>query len=232
MSTFVLVHGGWHGAWCWQRVARQLRGAGHEVHTPDLSGLGDNQHRNAAEINLSTHIADVVNLLRSHDLSGVVLAGHSYGGNVITGVADAEPGRIGRVVYLDGHVPADGQSCWDLAPEFRDYFIEGASQGGGIWVPPIPAAMFNVNEADQKMVDELCRPMSIATLLERIRLTGAGADVPKTFVWTSGWEPNPFLQYRDRYADDPLWTIVEAPTGHDLMLDDPDLTSRLLLAAR
>jgi pimeloyl-ACP methyl ester carboxylesterase len=229
MATFVLVHGGWHGAWCWQRVATRLRAVGHDVYIPTLSGHGDNAHRRAADINLSTHITDVVSLLRNEDLGDTVLVGHSYGGNVITGAADAEPSRVTRLVYLDGHVPEDGQSCWDLAPEFRDFFIEGAAESGGIWVPPVPAAMFNVNPADAEMVDRMCVPMSLPTLLERIKLTGAGRDIPKTFVWTSGWNPNPFIQFRDKYADDPLWTIAECPTGHDLMLDDPDLTTRLLL---
>jgi pimeloyl-ACP methyl ester carboxylesterase len=115
MAAFVLVHGGWHGSWCWGRVARRLTAAGHAVHAPTLSGHGDNAHRRAADVNLSTHITDVVNVLRDEDLSDVTLVGHSYGGNVITGAADAEAGRIARMIYLDGHVPEDGQSCWDLA---------------------------------------------------------------------------------------------------------------------
>jgi pimeloyl-ACP methyl ester carboxylesterase len=228
MATFVLVHGGWHGAWSWRRVERLLRDAGHDVYTPTLSGHGDSANRRSADVNLSTHITDVVNVLRNEDLDAVTLVAHSYGGNVITGVADAEAGRIARMIYLDGHVPEDGQSCWDLAPAFRDFFIEGASANGGIWVPPVPAAMFNVNEADRDMVDRLCTPMSLATLLERITLTGAATGIPRTFVWTSGWEPNPFLQFRDKYASDPNWTIIEAPTGHDVMLDDPELTASIL----
>lgn len=232
MTTFVLVHGGWHGTWCWKRVATRLRAKGHEVYTPTLSGHGDAAHQRSASVNLSTHIADVINALTNEDLDGVVLVGHSYGGNVITGVADAEPERITRVVYLDGHVPENGQSCWDLAPEFREFFVEGASNHDGVWVPPVPAAMFNVNEADREMVDRLCSPMSLAALMERITLTGAGQSIPRTFVWASGWEPNPFLQFRDKYRDAPGWTMLEASTGHDVMLDDPNLVTRILLEKR
>jgi pimeloyl-ACP methyl ester carboxylesterase len=228
VATFVLVHGGWHGAWCWRRVARALQAEGHEVFTPDLAGHGVNAHLRSAELNLSTHVREVVALLENEDLGDVVLVGHSYGGNVVTGVLDAVPARIAQLVYLDGHVPEDGQSCWDLAPEFREAFIEGAAAGGGVWVPPVPAVAFNVNEADREMVDRLCTPMSLAMLLERLPLTGAGGDVPRTFVWTSGWTPNPFLQFRDKYDGQPGWTVIEASTGHDVMLDDPELVVKIL----
>ena len=101
MSTFVLVHGAWHGGWCWQRVRRALQESGHEVFTPTLTGVADRSHLSAPSVNLETHIADVVNLIRFEGLNDLVLCGHSYGGCVITGVADRVPERLRAIVYLD-----------------------------------------------------------------------------------------------------------------------------------
>jgi pimeloyl-ACP methyl ester carboxylesterase len=113
MATFVLVHGAWHGGWCYQAVARKLRAAGHEVHTPTLTGLGERRHLIGPGVDLDTHIQDVLNVVRYEDLTGFVLCGHSYGGMVVSGVADAIPGQISALVYLDAYVPKDGESIWD-----------------------------------------------------------------------------------------------------------------------
>ena len=98
MSTYVLVHGAWHGAWCWKRVRKALQAAGHDVFTPTLTGVGERSHLNSAQVNLGTHIADVVNLIRWEELTDVVLCGHSYGGCVVSGVADRLPDRIRALV--------------------------------------------------------------------------------------------------------------------------------------
>jgi pimeloyl-ACP methyl ester carboxylesterase len=113
-STFVLVHGAWHGGWCYGRVAERLRAAGHRVLTPTLTGLGERSHLCSRSVNLTTHIADVVNLIKWEQLQRVTLVGHSYGGVVVTGVADTIPERISSLVYLDAFVPKDGQCMLDL----------------------------------------------------------------------------------------------------------------------
>src|SRR5258705_1716413 len=119
-STYVLVHGAWHGGWCWKRVAPALRAAGHEVYTPTLTGLGERAHLANPAIDLATHISDVVNLLEAEELNEVVLLGHSYGGMVVTGVADRAPARLRRVIYLDAFLPEDGKSLLDyLHPDRR-----------------------------------------------------------------------------------------------------------------
>ena len=115
MATYVLVHGGGHGGWCYQRVARRLRSAGHEVYTPTLTGVGERAHLLSADVDLDLHIRDVVALLSYEDLRDVVLVGHSYGGMVITGVADRASDRIGAVVYLDAANPVNGQSLVDVS---------------------------------------------------------------------------------------------------------------------
>lgn len=114
MTTVVLVHGGWGGGYAWQHVARRLRAAGHEVYTPTLTGLGERVHLATPQVDLGTHIADVVNLLEAEDLTAVTLAGHSYGGMVITGVAQRVPQRLAQLIYLDAFVPRDGDALLDL----------------------------------------------------------------------------------------------------------------------
>jgi pimeloyl-ACP methyl ester carboxylesterase len=118
MATFVLVHGGWHGSWCWKRVRKALQARGHDVFTPTLTGVGERSHLLSPDVNLDTHITDVVNLIRWEELSGIVLCGHSYGGCVITGVADRLSDRVAALVYLDAFVPEDGQSLHDILPTF------------------------------------------------------------------------------------------------------------------
>jgi pimeloyl-ACP methyl ester carboxylesterase len=115
MATYVLVHGGGHGGWCYQRVARLLRSAGHEVYTPTLSGLGERSNLLTPDIDLDLHVRDVVAVLQYEDLRDVILVGHSYGGMVITGAADRAADRVGRVVYLDAANPENGQSLVDVA---------------------------------------------------------------------------------------------------------------------
>src|SRR5579859_7931096 len=113
MSTYVLVHGAWHGGWSWRAVAAGLRAAGQEAHAPSLTGLGDRRHLAAPDIDLETHVLDVVNLLEMEDLTDVVLVGHSYGGMVVTGAADRVPSRIRTLVYLDAFVPEAGRTLLD-----------------------------------------------------------------------------------------------------------------------
>ena len=115
MATYVLVHGGGHGGWCYQRVARLLRAQGHEVYTPTLTGLGERAHLLNAEVDLHRHVEDVAAVLHFEDLRDVILVGHSYGGMVITGAADWAADRVGKLVFLDAATPVNGQSLFDVA---------------------------------------------------------------------------------------------------------------------
>src|SRR5580692_7125086 len=107
MATFVLVHGAWHGSWCWKRVRSALQKQGHEVFTPTLTGIGERAHLLARAIDLETHTRDVLNLIRWEELDDIILCGHSYGGMIVTGVADRLPERLRALVYLDAFVPDD-----------------------------------------------------------------------------------------------------------------------------
>lgn len=140
MSTFLLVLGAWLGGWCWSNVAAHLQVSGHTVISATLTGLGERAHLLSPHIELDTHVADIVGLLYHRDLSGVILAGHSYGGTVITAVAEQVPDRIRRLVYLDASVPRDGESNDDvIGPEMAAQLRSDAASGGAGWrVPPAP----------------------------------------------------------------------------------------------
>jgi len=229
MATFVLVHGAWHGGWCYARSAKILRGQGHEVFTPTLTGVGERAHLAGREVNLSLHVLDVCNVLKWEDLTDVVLCGHSYSGMVVTGVADAMPERVRSLVYLDAYVPENGKAVWDYyLPERREAVTQGALSAGGR-MPPSLAERFNVNAADRAWVDEKCVPMAIACFLERIQLTGAHEKVKKRmYICARGRGPSPFPQFYEKLKNDKAWTVHATQTGHDVMLDDPEGLARML----
>ena len=147
--TFVLVHGGWRGGWCWQRVAERLRKRGHRVFAPTLTGLGERSHLRDSSVCLDTHVKDVLHVLQSESLGDVVLVGHSYGGCVISAVAEHAAASIGSIVFLDAFVPEDGESVADLAGENVRNALIAARSRGETNIAPMPAAMFRVNEVDR-----------------------------------------------------------------------------------
>jgi pimeloyl-ACP methyl ester carboxylesterase len=231
MATFVLVHGAWHGSWCWARVRRALAERGHLVFTPTLTGVGERSHLLSPGVDLQAHVDDVANLIRWEELDRVVLCGHSYGGGVISGVAEALPDRIAALVYLDAFLLEDGECLHDLLPaEQRELQLSLADAHGEGWrVPPIPAEIFNVNARDRDWVDRQCTPQPLATFQQRIRRTGAASAIPRNhFIFASGWEGTPFTGSYDR-AKARGWTTAEIACGHDVMLDDPEALVAALL---
>ena len=179
MATFVLVHGAWHGAWCWQRVVRLLARAGHDVVAPTLTGLAERSHLLTPEIGLDTHILDVVNEMKWRELTEVVLVGHSYAGLVISGVAERMEKSIAAFVLLDAFFPESGQALVDLAPpSVREAFL-AAERSGAATIPPRSAAMFNVNERDRAWVDAQCTPQPVKCCLQAVTLTGARERIAK-----------------------------------------------------
>ncbi|HTD72925.1 MAG TPA: alpha/beta hydrolase [Steroidobacteraceae bacterium] len=231
MPTFVLVHGAWHGSWCWKRVRKALQAHGHEVFTPTLTGVGERSHLLAPQVNLDTHIDDVVNLIQWEELSDVVLCGHSYGGCVISGVTDRIPDRIRELVYLDAFVLEDGESAHDTLPSLqRDMQLEITRQHGEGWrVPPIPAEVFGVNTADIEWVNRQCTMQSLATFQQAIKLKRtAEATIPTTFILANGWKDSPFPLFYER-AKARGWKTLSVPCGHDVMLDRPEELTRALL---
>jgi pimeloyl-ACP methyl ester carboxylesterase len=232
MSAFVLVHGAWHGTWCWQRVRKALQSRGHDVFTPALTGVADRSHLLSPQVDLETHINDVINLIRWEDLSDVVLCGHSYGGCVISGVADRIPDRIGALVYLDAFVLEHGQSLHDALPvEMRNGQIEAARKTGEGWkTPPIPAEVFNVNAKDRDWVNRQCTVQPLATFQQPLRLTGAIGGIKNvTYILANGWGPSPFPPFYEQ-AKARGWKTVTLECGHDVMLDLPEELAKELMA--
>ena len=223
MSTFVLVHGAWHGGWCYARVRALLQQQGHSVFTPTLTGVGDRSHLMSRSITLSTHIDDIVNLLKWEDLVDVVLVGHSYGGFVVSGVAERVPERLRHLVYLDAFLPNDGERLLDLVPQpFIDMFDAGVkSAGEGYKIPPIPAALFNVNAADRALVDGKCTLHPLAAFEEPIAIESKpGNGRPATYILATAWQGTPFPPMKER-ARGLGWRTVDMACGHDIMLDQP-----------
>ena len=231
MATYVLVHGAWHGSWCWKRVRKLLQAVGHDVFTPTLTGVGERSHLNSREINLETHIADVVNLIRWEDLSEVILCGHSYGGCVISGAADQIPERIGALVYLDAFVLEDGESLFDLAGAGAPARMheQARATGDGWKLAPIPAEVFGVNAADRAWVNTQCTPQSIACFEQKIRLTGGINRIRDvTHILATGFrEGSPFPVSHER-AKKKGWKTETLACGHDVMLDLPEEIAALL----
>jgi len=234
MATFVLVHGAWSGGWCYGRVADMLRAEGHRVFTPTLTGQGERSHLLTGAVNLSTHIADVAGVFANEELDGAVLAGHSYGGMVITGVADRMSEKIAALVYLDAFLPEDGQSLFDLnVPANTQRFIANAGDIGGLAVPRPPAAFFNVNANDAERVDRLATPFPLAAMAERLKLTGKHRSIARR-IYVHGTvlpRESPFKPFYERVRDDPAWTVHALACGHHVMLDMPDKTAEILKQA-
>ena len=231
MATFVLVHGAWHGSWCWARVRQALLEQGHRVFTPTLTGVAEQSHALSPDIDLQRHVDDVTNLIRWEELDSVILCGHSYGGCVISGVADVVPERIAALIYLDAFLLEDGECLHDLLPaEHRELQVSLANEHGEGWrVPPIPAEIFNVNAVDRGWVDRQCTPQPLATFQQPLRLRGGPSRVARNhFIYASDWEGTPFTACYDR-ARARGWTTSEIACGHDVMLDRPEaLTAELI----
>ena len=237
MSTFVLVHGAWHGGWCWREVAALLRAQGHLVFTPSLSGNGEHRHQNHPGISLETHVQDVLGVFEAEGLERAVLVGHSYGGMVITSVADRIPARLERLVYLDAFVPAHGESLNDIiaravvpeaVPAYVGHF-QSAAQHGGL-VPPIPGEMFGQTPATTERMRRFCNPQSLATFMAPALLAGATATLPKHYVVAADWQPSPFTAQAE-LARKAGWPVTSIPGGHCLMMDAPQATADALVKA-
>lgn len=225
MATFVLVHGSWHGSWCWKRVRRTLQKLGHEVFTPTLTGLGERSHLLAETVDLETHTLDVLNLIRWEELDDFVLCGHSYGGMVVSGVADAIPERLRSLVLLDAFVPEAGQRLTDFIPGLEEHVVDG-------WkVPPMPAVALGVNAADAPWVDRQCTAHPLACYQQPVRLTGGRDRVRQiAYIYASGWagDQSPFHAFYQS-AKSRGWKTCKIECGHDAMLDRPDELATLLL---
>jgi pimeloyl-ACP methyl ester carboxylesterase len=239
--VYVLVHPAWFGGWCWRKVAPLLRAAGHRTYTPTLTGLGERAHLASPEVGLSIHVDDVVNTLVFEDLDDVVLVGNSSAGAVISGVADREPRRISRVVYLDAFVPFDGQSVLELIPPERRAVMETLveSEGGGWSLPRfaeapwerfVPEAWHVTDGVDLRWILPRLRPTPFRHFSEPLHLVHAGRETPRrAYVRCRGWPHPGFDRHAAHARSSPDWDLFELPSSHLPYVTDPaDLTALLL----
>ena len=234
MVTFVIVHGAWSGAHAWRKVRPLLRAAGYEVFTPALTGLGERSHLASPEVDLDTHIQDIMNVLHYEDLWDVVLAGHSYGGMVITGVADRVPERLSQLVYVDAEVPEDGQSEYDLIPqEERAAYEELAHDRGDGWriPPPVPETLPEDLDPDVRWALSRMVSQPVRTFVQPVWLTNpAAAAIPRTYILcTEGKEGQPVPAYVERARAHPGWRYRELAAGHGAHVTAPHELADMLL---
>ena len=232
-AVFVLIHGSWHGGWCYQRVSELLRAQGHRVYAPSLTGLADRSHLLSPTIGLQTHVDDVVNLVKWEDLDEVVLCGHSYGGMVITGAVEMLEGRIKSLVYLDALVPDAGKSVLDYATAASKARYEAlALAAGGGYLAPIPAAAFSVNEKDSAWVDAQCTLQPYQTFRDSLpAVTVRDRIARKYYVLAEKYASETMAGFAEQRRSLPDWTVIDLPYGHDLMVDAPEHVADILLQA-
>ena len=234
MVTFVLVHGGGHGGWCYNRVAPLLRAAGHEVYTPTLTGLGERKHLLRPDIDLDTHITDVVNVLEYEDLKDVILLGHSYGGMVITGVADRAGSRIGHLVYLDAAHPKNGESLADLTPEMMAMAHSDMRMVGGVELVLFPDSQaipyLGVTDPDDfAWLKSKITPHPWKCFIQKLRLQDEAAvrRIPRININCTVSLEMSSGEKRERQLDGDR--NFEIDTGHDLMITEPKAVAEMLL---
>lgn len=229
MTTFVLVHGAWHGGWCWDRVSPLLTAAGHRVFAPTLTGVSDRAHLLHPGIGLDTHIQDVISLIEAHDLNDVVLVGHSYGGQVITGVADRISKRIAKRIHLDGFI-GDGRSALAMQPsEIAHHYETSVHESGFGWlIPPRSLAKMGVTaQVDLDWLTPRLTPHPWKAWTDELSLTGAVNDVSPAYIgcvdWMAVFQPN--LEQAKAAG----WETVDLATGHEAMVTAPQELAAALL---
>jgi pimeloyl-ACP methyl ester carboxylesterase len=230
MTTFVLVHGSFHGGWCWKKAAPLLRQAGHDVYTPTLTGLGERSHLATPKTGLELHIQDILQVLEYEDLHDAVLVGHSYAGLVITAAAERAPQRVSHLIYLDAFIPHDGKSAFDLMPGTEKPWTQmAAAQGDGWLVPSMsPVEMGIDNPADAAWTQSRLKPMPLLTHQEKYHKTPGAADkLPHTYILCTEFG----FHETASEAKSLGWDCFELETGHDAMITMPKELAQTLTRA-
>ena len=233
MARFLLVHGSWHGEWCWARVRPLLEAAGHRVETPCLIGMGERVDEISPKTGLAAHIVQIAELVNKQP-EPAVLVGHSYSGLILEAVAHRDPKRISGLVHLDTLVPRDGESAFDLMPGVEEGWRQVANEEGeGWWIPPLmsPQALGVTDPRDVTWVEEHLTRMALATHVEKTPLppSVAASRIPRTYVHCKRFGLGAPFAARARREG---WTVIAVDTGHDLMITAPRETADAILQSR
>lgn len=221
--NFVLVHGGWHGGWCWRAISDKLTALGHRVLAPTMTGLGERKHLLGSVTGPETHVEDICNVVRYEELDRVILVGHSYGGMVITGAASQITDRIAGLVYLDAFVPTkDGQATNMMANPERAKEIAKAIQPDGT-ITPNGFERWSSDPDTIAWLKKMCTPHPAACFGKGVALSGAEKAIRnRMFILAEKHKPSNFWQFHDLYKNDPEWQVDAFPCLHDIMIEMPD----------
>lgn len=230
-GTFVLVHGVWHGGWCWSRVAEILRARGHRVTAPTQTGLGERAHLLSADITIQTFVDDIVGHLNYEDLGEVVLVGHSFGGIPVTGAADVVPERIRKLIYLDAIMLESGETWFDLLPGdmARERRAVAEKTSGGLSLPPAPPESFGiVRPSDVAFLEGRLTPHPFRTFATALNLNNpVGNALPAAYIECTQPAYRPASVALER-AQGLGWPVAQIATGHDAMVSEPLALADLL----
>lgn len=223
MANYVLVHGAWGGGHGYNRLASELRDAGHSVLVAQLTGLGVRSGELHPGITLTDHVDDVCRQIGEEAFDRFILAGHSYGGMVITGVATRLGGRIDAIAYIDAFLPSDGQSLWDITGDYEHaWYIDSQKFTPGLVAP--------IGSVDFEPVPGQIGRHPLLTLTEAVRFTGEEAKIPRrSYIFASDWQPTPFGLFRDRVQGDPAWEYHDSKASHFVMADQPEQLLEIML---
>jgi pimeloyl-ACP methyl ester carboxylesterase len=230
VTVFVVAHGAWSAAWAWKKMRPLLRAAGHDIWTPTYTGLGERAHLASPEVDLNTHIQDVIGVLEMEDLRDIVLVGHSYGGMVATGVADRARDRIAQVIYLDAFVPRDGQSLLDLQPpDVRERMRGLARTAGDGWrLPPNPMPA-DTPADDVAWAAGRRLPHPLKTFESVLRLNENVPPPPRSYIYCRRIGPTDvFRQFLDRAQRESGWRHFEIDASHNPHITMPHELMALL----
>lgn len=233
MTIFVLVHGAWHGGWCWSRVVRELRAQGQEAFAPTLTGLGERTHLLHREIDLDLHIQDICGVLQYEGLQSVTLVGHSYGGMVITAVASQLPHRVRQLVYVDAFVPDDDQCLFDLVPVARREALRERAQawGEGWKVPPPPVDRLGITTGpDRQWVEAKLAAQPLRTFEQPVKVDPEQLQgLPRAYLYCLNGMVDVFGRFADVARASRGWRYWELKAGHDVMIVDPEALATILM---
>lgn len=229
--VYVLVHGAWHGGWCWQRVSNELRAQGDIVYTPTLSGLGEHKNTLSPAVNLETHITDIVNLIEMEDLHDVILVGHSYAGLVIAGVADRIPQRLSKLVFLDALLVGNGESGFSIQPKaVQNVITKSAEKDNGLSIPAWSADVFGVTKPeDITWVNARLTAHPFRTFTQPLVLHHPyGNHLPLIYISCTVNQLPAIVPYAEKAKNSKEWKYYALETGHDAMITEPVKTAALL----
>ena len=228
----MLVHGAWHGGWCWRDVADRLRASGHRVFTPTCTGLGERAHLLSREITLDTFTRDVAGVIEAEELQNIVLVGHSFGGLPTSGVADLMPERIRYLVFLDSLLIQPGKTPFDgLAPDVVAARRKAAEEtSGGLSLPAPPSSAFGVTgDANMAWVERRLTPHPLGTYTSPLNISNpVGNGLPRAYVACTSPAYPALDGVKAWVRQQPGWRWAEIATGHDAMVTAPGELARML----